>query len=124
MTVLAVTATILAGGIASLLRWGISLAFSGRSLPWAVLLVNVVASAVGGIALGLAVVGAIDDSIRLVLLSGIAGGLSTFSTWSVESIQLVQAGRWQIALASVAANLVLGIGVATAGYLVIVAALG
>lgn len=119
-----VVAAILVGAVAALLRWRISLAFSERSLPWAVLTVNVVASAVGGIALGLVVVGAIDDSIRLVLLSGIAGGLSTFSTWSVESIQLVQAGRWRVAVASVAANLVLGIAAATAGYLVIAAFLG
>jgi fluoride ion exporter CrcB/FEX len=35
----------------------------------------------------------------------------------VETLQLVQDGKWRPAIVSVAVNLVLGIGVATAAYL-------
>ena len=61
-------------------------------LPWAVLIVNVVGSLVGGVVLGLAQAGVIGADLRLILLSGFAGGLTTFSTFSVETIQLIDDG--------------------------------
>ena len=116
MIALAAVLAIVAGGLGSVLRWATSLLFARRTLPWAVLTVNAAASAVGGAVLGLADAGAVDDGIRLILLSGVAGGLSTFSTFSVETIQLVQTGRWRIAAASVAGNLVVGLAFAVGGY--------
>jgi CrcB protein len=62
------------------------------------------------------VLGLATGEVRLVLLSGLCGGLTTFSTFSTESIQLMLAGRWQVALGSIAANLVLGIGAAAAAF--------
>ena len=121
MSVLAVLLTVVAGGLGAVLRWAVSLLFARRILPWAVLTVNAVASAIGGAVLGLADIGAVDVGIRLILLSGIAGGLSTFSTFSVETIQLVQTGRWRIAVASVAANLAVGLGLASAAYTIVAA---
>jgi CrcB protein len=67
--------------------------------------------------LGLAEKAAISDDLRLVLLTGVCGGLTTFSTFSVETIQLVVDRELGRAGASVAGNLVLGIGAATIGYL-------
>ena len=116
MIALAAVLAIVAGGIGSVLRWATSLLFARQTLPWAVLTVNAAASAVGGAVLGLADAGAVDGGIRLILLSGVAGGLSTFSTFSVETIQLVQTGRWRIAAASVAGNLVVGLAFAVGGY--------
>lgn len=108
---------LVAGAIGALGRYGISLALAKRSFPLAVLIVNVIASAIGGAVLGLAYRGALSAEWRLVLLTGICGGLSTFSTWSVESVQLVLAGRWRTALGSVALNLVVSIALAAAGFL-------
>ena len=106
-----------AGALGALLRYATSIAFVRRPsrLPWAVLLVNVVGSLVGGIVLGLVQAGVIGADLRLILLSGLAGGLTTFSTFSVETIQLVMIGRWRSALVSVVANLVLGIGAVVFG---------
>ena len=81
----------------------------------AVLIVNVVGSLVGGIVLGLVQAGLIGADLRLILLSGFAGGLTTFSTFSVETIQLLMVGRWRSALVSVVANLVLGVGAVVLG---------
>lgn len=120
MTVQLVITVLVAGVIGALVRYGTSLAFAGRpSFPWAVLVVNAVASAIGGAVLGLAYRGAVDPEWRLVLLTGICGGLSTFSTWSVETVQLVQAGRWRVALGSVALNLVVSLGFASLAFLLV-----
>jgi CrcB protein len=120
MSPLVVVAVLVAGVIGALTRYGVSLAFAQRpGFPWAVLVVNVVASAIGGVVLGLVDAAGLSPEWRLVLLTGLAGGLSTFSTWSVETVQLVQSGRWRTALSSVLLNLVVGIAVATLGYLLV-----
>ncbi|MDJ0333821.1 fluoride efflux transporter CrcB [Salinibacterium sp. G-O1] len=110
--------TMLAGAAGAVIRYLVVLAFAGRSaLPWAVLIVNVVGSAAGGVIVGLAASGGMSDDIRLILLTGLCGGLTTFSTFSVETIQLVHEGKWRVAALSVGLNLVLGVAAAAAGYL-------
>ena len=106
------------GGGAAIVRYLVSLAYARRSgLPWAVFTVNVIGSAIGGITIGLAGTGAISSDLRLVLIGGFAGGLTTFSTWSVETIQLLMERKLRTALVSVILNLAIGLAVATAGYL-------
>lgn len=110
-------AVIVAGGLGAVLRYLVTLVVSGREpLPWAVFAVNVIGSAIGGVVLGLAERGVIGDDIRLVLLTGLAGGLTTFSTFSVETLQLVAEGKWRAAIGNVAANLAIGFGVAALAY--------
>lgn len=117
MSTLVVIVALAAGAIGALLRYAASILFAGRSrLPLAVLLVNAVGSMIGGIVLGLVQSGAIGPDARLVVLGGIAGGLTTFSTLSVETVQLALAGRWRIALGSMLANLVIGIAAAVVGF--------
>jgi CrcB protein len=117
VSALVVIVALAAGAIAALLRYAASILFAGRSrLPLAVLLVNAVGSMIGGIVLGLVQSGAIGPDARLVVLGGIAGGLTTFSTLSVETVQLALAGRWRTALGSMLANLVIGIASAVLGF--------
>lgn len=78
--------------------------------PWAVLVVNVIGSFIGGV-----LVGSTTGDLRLILLTGLCGGLTTFSTLSVETVQLVMAGRGGRAALSVMLNLVLGVGAAALG---------
>jgi fluoride exporter len=111
-------AAAIVGGGASVVRYLVSLAYAKRSgLPWAVFTVNVVGSAIGGIAVGLSVTGTISTDLRLVLVGGLAGGLTTFSTWSVETVQLLMERKLRTALGSVILNLAIGLAAATAGYL-------
>ena len=110
--------TVAAGAVGAVIRYLVSRALAGHDgFPWAVLVVNVVGSAIGGVVVGLATSGGVSGDIRLILVSGLCSGLTTFSTWSVETVQLVQDGRWRIAAASATANLVLGLGAAALGYL-------
>ncbi len=118
MSALVAIVALVAGALGALLRYAAS-TLIGRTranLPWAVLLVNAFGSLLGGIVIGLAQSGAIGADARLVVLSGFAGGLTTFSTFSVETVQLALAGRWRTALGSVLANLTLGIALAVAGF--------
>lgn len=118
MTILAAVAAVVTGGLASVVRFLVTLAFAQRrGLPWAVLVVNVVGSAIGGAVLGLSESAAIGVDTRLIVLGGLAGGLTTFSTLSVETMQLARAGHRLAAVLSVAANLLFGIAAATLGYL-------
>lgn len=111
-------AAAIVGGGAAVVRYLVSLAYARRSgLPWAVFTVNVIGSAFGGIAVGLASTGTISLDLRLVLIGGLAGGLTTFSTWSVETIQLLMERKLRTALGSVILNLAIGLAAATAGYL-------
>jgi fluoride exporter len=111
-------AAAIVGGAATVVRYLVSVAYARRSgLPWAVFTVNVIGSAIGGVAVGLSTTGAISADLRLVLLGGLAGGLTTFSTWSVETIQLVMEHKLRTALGSVVLNLAIGLAAATAGYL-------
>jgi CrcB protein len=126
-----VIAVLVAGSVGALLRYGTSLAFarlprrarpaSRRRFPSAILLVNAVGSALGGLLLGLAVRSDISADVFLILLTGLCGGLTTFSTWSVESIQLALEGRGRGALLNVGLNLVLGGAAATLCYFVVLA---
>ncbi|MET1042773.1 MAG: CrcB family protein [Microbacteriaceae bacterium] len=102
-----------AGGLGATLRY---LATLVLPLPWGVLAVNTVGSAVAGVALALADAAAISGDIRLVLVTGFAGGLTTFSTFSVETIELARDGRWRTATLNVVASLAAGIGLALGGY--------
>ena len=115
-----VVATLLAGAVGAVLRWLVSRAFAAQRFPWAVLVVNVVGSALGGVLVGLAV----DDAARLILLTGLCGGLTTFSTLSVETVQLVLEKKTGTAAISIGLNLALGIGAAVAGWAVTAAFAG
>ena len=110
--------TVIAGAVGAVIRYLVSRALAGRGgFPWAVLVVNVIGSALGGVIVGLATSGGVSADIRLIMITGLCGGLTTFSTFSVETIQLVQDGKLRVAALSAGANLVLGLGAAAVGYL-------
>jgi CrcB protein len=120
MTPLVALAVIAAGAAAAVVRYLVSRAFARRpGFPWAVLTVNLAGSLVGGAILALAERAAMTADLRLILLTGLCGGLTTFSTLGVETVQLVLDGKTRVALLSVAANLALGVGAAALAYLLL-----
>ena len=104
-----IVAVLLAGAGGALIRYLVT----RRLGTTGVLVVNVVGSAIGGVVLALA-----SGDIRLILLTGFCGGLTTFSTFSLETIQFVLDGRVRAAVLNVSLNLTLGIGAAAVGYLI------
>jgi fluoride exporter len=123
MTALVVILTLAAGAVGALLRYGTTqlAARSRATLPIAVFVVNAVGCAIGGVVLGLVDAHVIGGDARLIVLSGLAGGLTTFSTWSTETVQLALANRWRTAVLNVLANLVVGVGVVVLADVVTVA---
>ncbi len=81
-----------------------------RAFPWATLVVNVVGSFVLG-----CVAGASPDLVALVG-AGLCGGLTTYSTFSHETVRLTEDGRYGQAFANVAASLTAGVAAAALGY--------
>lgn len=118
---LIVAAVLVAGAVGAVLRYALSRAFPVRPghLPGGILLVNVVGSGVAGALIGLAERAALDGDLRLVLVTGFCGGLTTFSTWSVETIELLDGGRWRAAILNVIATLMLGLAAAAGMFLLV-----
>jgi CrcB protein len=120
MSPLIIATVIIVGAIAALTRYLVAHLFANSSFPWAVLVVNVIASAIGGAVLAAAIRSDLSNDVQLILLTGLCGGLSTFSTFSVETIQFVLEGKIAVAVRSVIANLTLGVGSAVLSYALVV----
>ena len=119
MSVWLALSVMVAGGAAAVIRFLVSRALPvgpGR-LPLGVLIVNVAGSLIGGVVLGLAERAALSDDLRLILLTGICGGLTTFSTWSVETVELTLTGRWRAGIVNLIGTLLLGFLACGTGYL-------
>jgi CrcB protein len=82
--------------------------------PVGTLIVNLVASFVLGVLLGLHQ--RVSADVLALIGTGICGALSTYSTFSYEVLRLYQRGRPAMAAITVAVTIVAGIGVAGAGW--------
>lgn len=105
-----VLAVAVGGALGAVLRYLTTVALAGREQPpGPVVIVNIVGSLVSGLAIG-----AIDDpAVLSVVVTGFCGGLTTFSTLTVETVQLVMDGRANRAAGGMLVNLIVGtLGVA------------
>lgn len=101
---------VMAGGIMGcVLRWLISVRFNALfpHLPPGTLIVNLV----GGLIIGAALAfflkhPQIDPAWKLLITTGFCGGLTTFSTFSAEIMQLLQTGKYLWAMVSVMTHVV------------------
>jgi len=89
------------GAIGAVLRHWVYLQFSSEQFPWPTLAVNVLGSFVFGLAI---FTGASESTIRLVGI-GICGAFTTFSSFSVETVQLYERDDRLLAVANAAGNL-------------------
>ncbi|MBK4348540.1 fluoride efflux transporter FluC [Lacisediminihabitans changchengi] len=125
MSAIVFLAVVVVGAVGALLRYGLSQALARYAwFPWAVLVVNVVGAAIGGVFLALLHHAGLADEWYTIAVTGFAGGLTTFSTWSVQTILLVMTGHWRTAAVSVGLNLVAGFAAVAAAYGIVTAAVG
>ena len=112
--VVAIAAGASAGAV---LRWLTSLWLNPHwgGFPLGTLLVN----CVGGLLIGVAMVWFArqpNETLRLLLVTGFMGGLTTFSAFSAESLALVTRGDWLWALAHTLAHVLGALACAALGW--------
>ncbi|HET8731679.1 MAG TPA: fluoride efflux transporter CrcB [Moraxellaceae bacterium] len=99
----------LGGALGSMLRYLGAAAvnrFAQSAFPWGTLFVNIVGSLlIGFIMVLLLKLGEWRESARLLLVTGIMGGFTTFSSFSWETWKLVEEGRVAWAACNIAASI-------------------
>ena len=83
--------------------------------PWATLVVNVMGCFIIGLAQGVTGRLGLGAEWQAGLATGLAGGLTTFSSWTTATIRLLSEARFGAAALNVAVNLGLGFAAAAAG---------
>lgn len=101
-------AVFIGGGVGSVLRWAVSMKMNplNAHIQLGTLMVNLI----GGFIIGLAMaiftrMTHLDPTWKLLITTGFCGGLTTFSTFSLEVVYLMQDGRFGWALANMLLNL-------------------
>ncbi|MYR02022.1 MULTISPECIES: fluoride efflux transporter CrcB [unclassified Streptomyces] len=84
--------------------------------PWGTFVVNVVGSLILGLVTGAVAAGAAGPRLQLLLGTGLCGALTTYSTFSYETLRLTEAGSGLYASVNVVAGVVAGLAAAFAGY--------
>lgn len=107
------------GGVA---RYYLTAALQGplSAFPWGTLVVNAVGCFIlGGAARYTATAPELSPAIRTFIIAGFCGGFTTFSTFSYETIVLIERGAITRAFSYVGVSVLLGLLAATTGaYLV------
>lgn len=102
------------GAVGSLLRFWMSNwvhLVAGRSFPYGTLVVNVLGCLIMGFLFVLFIDRLTDNPVlRAGILIGVLGGFTTFSSFSIETFNLIEQGSWAKAVANMSASLVLCVG--------------
>ncbi|MEO7114809.1 MAG: fluoride efflux transporter CrcB [Caldimonas sp.] len=114
---LGITAVSLGAAVGALLRWGAGIWLNDKwsGFPLGTLLVN----CVGGL-----VIGAVlfwlertpNELLRLLLVTGLLGGFTTFSSFSAESLIMLQRGELMLALTHTGAHVLGALASAALGF--------
>lgn len=107
------------GALGALLRFWASTgvySITGRDFPWGTLAVNVAGSLfMGFLYIWLLERTAGGTALRAFLMIGLLGAFTTFSTFSIETLNLMEDGQYLRALGNVFLSVVLCIGAAALG---------
>jgi fluoride exporter len=112
----------LGGALGSMARYWMTNAvamLTGPRFPWGTILINIIGSFVIGLAAyATTPVGKIPISfdVRAFVLAGICGGYTTFSAFSLQTLELARAGFWLQAGGNIILSVVLCLAAVWAGY--------
>lgn len=112
----------LGGAIGSILRAWLGtamVALTGSTFPWGTILINIVGSFVIGFFGTLTATDgrfAAPFDLRTFVMVGLCGGFTTFSSFSLQTLELARGGRAGQALGNVALSVVLCLASVAAGY--------
>ncbi len=116
-------AVFIGGGLGALTRWILAGIVQEKApyptFPWGTLTVNLAGSFLLGFAMGAAILhGALTRTERLLVATGYAGALTTFSTLAYETLMLMKENLISQALLNIIASLLGGIAMVYLGYMV------
>jgi CrcB protein len=115
---LAWIALVVAGAVGSCARFLVDIAITERTkgaLPWGTLAINVTGSFLLGVVTGLGLDHGFPRTARIVLGVGLCGAYTTFSTFTFETVRLLEEGAGVEAVKNVAGTFVAGALAAAAG---------
>jgi CrcB protein len=111
------------GALGSLARFwmtGAVTALTGSRFPWGTLLINITGSFVIGLVAGVTLtptrVGLHPD-LRIFLMTGICGGFTTFSAFSLQTLELLQNGETVPAFSYAIASVLLCLAATWCGWM-------
>lgn len=103
----------LGGFIGTLLRYFTSFGFTrilGSTFPYGTLVVNIVGCFTIGLIMELCMNGwNVSNEVRLFLMTGVLGGLTTFSSFGLETMGLYSNGKTNLAILNLVLNVVLSL---------------
>ena len=111
------------GALGSVARFGLNGLISarfGETFPWGTLIINVTGSFLIGIFAAYADPDGrvlISPGVRQFLMIGICGGYTTFSSFSLQTLNLAREGQWGYAILNVGLSLLLCLGGVWLGFL-------
>lgn len=112
-------AAVAAGGfVGAPSRYLLDRAVNGRiesDLPWGTFAINISGAFLLGVLTGLSLGHHVSPVAKALFGAGFCGAYTTFSTFSFESLRLLEDGRILEAVANVAASVVIGLAGAAAG---------
>ena len=104
------------GGIGRYLIWRLIQTQFATVFPYGTFAVNVVGCFLIGVVFGWSAKGNLDPTWQLFLTTGILGGFTTFSAFSLETINLMRSGHTAVAMLYIALSIIVGLIGTMAGY--------
>ena len=108
------------GGVLRFVLGSLVYAFTGRNFPWGTLVINLTGSFIMGF-LFVIITQKFNDLapyLTALVLVGVLGGYTTFSSFSIETLRLFQDGKIAYAFANVLVSTVSGILLAWLGFVI------
>ena len=110
------------GFVGSILRYVVSQSVQNKflsSFPYGTMSVNIIGSLLIGVVYGLVEKGNLSPEARLFLATGILGGFTTFSAFTLDALNLLQEGLWLESISYILLSVVLGVVAAFLGIFII-----
>jgi CrcB protein len=110
----------LGGALGSMARYGVTQAAAlwlPAGFPFGTFLVNAIGCAIFGVLAGIGErSGVMTPALRAFCLTGVLGGLTTFSTYAHDSFALARDGGWALALLNAIGQVVVGLAAVAVGW--------